>query len=77
MKAWDGEQVNQAGLGEVLLQVAIDPVARKSSRERLAVTMTTLVRVRDSCGSTAISRLRQISGQVGMTSCGMLGVKPI
>ena len=53
--------------------MAIDPVAGKSSRARLAVTITALVRVSDSCGSTAISRLRQTSAQLGTTRCTPLG----
>src|SRR4051794_1290472 len=57
--------------------LAIDPVVGKSSRDRLAVTITALVRVSDSCGKTAISRLRHTSAQVGMMSCGRLGAKPI
>jgi hypothetical protein len=55
-----------------LRSLAIAAVAGKRSRDRLAVTITALVRVSDNCGSTAISELRQTSDQVGMTSCGVL-----
>jgi len=53
--------------------LAIDPVAGKSSRARLAVTIAALVRVSDSCGTTATSRLRQTSAQLGTTRRTPLG----
>src|SRR5215470_2748915 len=54
--------------------LAIDPVDGNSSRDRLAVTITALVSVRQSCGNTAILKLRQTSGQLGMMSCSVPGV---
>src|SRR5580704_15458092 len=56
-----------------LRSLATDPVAGKSSRERLAVTMTAFVNVNESCGNTAISRLRQTSAHVGTTKWGIPG----
>ena len=53
---------------------AIQPVDGNSSRARLAVMITALVKVSESCGSTAISKLRQTSGQLGTTSPGRPGV---
>src|SRR5689334_10605036 len=44
--------------------------AGNKSRDRLAVTMIALVNVRESCGTTAISKLRQTSPQVGTTRRG-------
>jgi hypothetical protein len=38
------------------------------------VTITALVRVSESCGSTATSKLRQTFAQLGTTTCGMPGV---
>src|SRR6516165_8937693 len=50
--------------------LATEPVTGNSSRDRLAVTITALVKVSESCGNTAFSKLRQTSGQLGRTTGG-------
>jgi hypothetical protein len=54
--------------------LAIDRVDGSSSRFTLAVTITALVKVKESCGNTATSKLRHTSGQLGTTRCGRSGV---